>query len=192
MKKSSSKLIIICIVLMSGSYIFPFWRINLEAPQYPEGLEMKIWLNHLSGDVSKVNGLNHYIGMKLIKEDEFSEFQVIPWVLAILLLAGLIAAVLKWRKVLYAWVLLLVAGGVIAFVDFYNWEYDYGHNLNPNAAIRVPGMSYQPPLFGYKQLLNFTAGSLPDTGAYLLIVPALIIIGLLGYEYFRQKNTLTT
>lgn len=36
--------------------------------------------------------------------------------------------------------------GLIGFVDFYLWEYDYGHNLNPKAPIKIPGQSYQPPL----------------------------------------------
>ena len=39
--------------------------------------------------------------------------------------------------------LLLVA--VAGLADFWRWEYNYGHELNPEAAIIVPGMSYQPP-----------------------------------------------
>jgi len=50
---------------------------------------------------------------------------------------------------------LFVLFGIIAMVDFWRWEYDYGHDLDPNAAIIVPGMAYQPPLIGFKQLLNF-------------------------------------
>ena len=59
--------------------------------------------------------------------------------------------------------------GIIAMIDFYRWNYDYGHNLDPNAAIKVPGMAYQPPLIGYKQLLNFGAYSIPDTGGWIFI-----------------------
>jgi copper chaperone NosL len=43
------------------------------------------------------------------------------------------------------------------------------HNLDPNAAIQVPECPYQPPLLGYKQLLNFGAYSIPDTGGWMLI-----------------------
>ena len=50
-----------------------------DPEQYPEGLEMKIWLYKITGDVDKINGLNHYIGMKLIHEDEFPEFKMIPY-----------------------------------------------------------------------------------------------------------------
>jgi len=162
----------------------------LEAPQYPEGLEMQIWLYKITGDVEKINGLNHYIGMKLIHEDEFPEFKIMPWVLAMLILFGIVVAITRKRALLLAWLgsLLLAAG--IAFCDFYQWLYDYGHNLDPHAAIKVPGMSYQPPLFGYKQLLNFLAGSFPDSGGYFVIVAAVGILGVVVYEQFFTKKHL--
>jgi copper chaperone NosL len=72
-------------------------------------------------------------------------------------------------------------------VDFYLWGYDYGHNLDPTAAIVVPGMSYQPPLIGTKQLLNFTAFSGPDIGGWIFLVSALLAIGTLIYEKLKNK-----
>ena len=75
----------------------------------------------------------------------------------------------------------------MAFYDFYQWLYDYGHNLNPHAAIKVPGMTYQPPMLGYKQLLNFLAGSFPDIGGYLVIIAALGIVGVVIREQFGRK-----
>ncbi len=54
-------------LLLPVTLLFPLWKIELTAPQYPEGLEMKIWLLILSGDVEVINGLNHYIGMGVIK-----------------------------------------------------------------------------------------------------------------------------
>jgi len=59
---------------------------------------------------------------------------------------------------------LLVAAGTVGMVDFYQWEFDYGHNLDPHAIIKIDGMSYQPPLIGSKQLLNFLAHSYPAIG----------------------------
>ena len=44
----------------------PLWQIQLWAPQYPEGLNMKIWHN----------GLNHYIGMREIRAEMFPEFPI--------------------------------------------------------------------------------------------------------------------
>jgi copper chaperone NosL len=61
-------------------------------------------------------------------------------------------------------------GAVAGLVDFWLWSYDYGHNLDPTAAIKVPGMSYQPPLIGSKQLLNFVATSWPALGGLAAMV----------------------
>ncbi len=72
-------------------------------------------------------------------------------------------------------------------VDFYRWGYQYGHNLDPNAAIQVPGMTYQPPIIGYKNLLNFTAYSGPDIGGWIMIVSGCIAGMLLGWEQFLRK-----
>jgi copper chaperone NosL len=63
--------------------------------------------------------------------------------------------------------------------DYYTWEYDYGHDLDlENAIIKLEGMSYQPPLIGSKQLLNFRATSIPAGGGYALI--ASLAMGVLA------------
>jgi copper chaperone NosL len=188
MKTSSRNIILLCTFMMIGAFFFPFWKIMLEAPQYPEGLEMKIWLYKITGDVDKINGLNHYIGMKLIHEDEFPEFKIMPWALGLLIAFGMIGAIMRKRTLVWAWIAALAVAGGVAFYDFYQWLYDYGHNLDPHAAIKVPGMSYQPPMLGYKQLLNFLAGSFPDFGGYLVILAALGIVGVAVYEQFFRKN----
>lgn len=59
---------------------------------------------------------------------------------------------------------------------FGDGEYNYGHNLDPNAAIIVPGMAYQPPLIGFKQLLNFGAFSIPDKGGWLFILSGVCML----------------
>jgi copper chaperone NosL len=153
---------------MLGAYVLPLWHILLDAPQYPEGLEMKIWLNGLSGNINQINGLNHYIGMKHIAIGDFREFTILPYVFGAVLALGAVAAIINSRKLAIGWFTCLCLFAIIGFSDFYVWEYNYGHHLNPHAAIKVEGMNYQPPLVGYKQLLNFTAGSLPDTGGLLV------------------------
>jgi hypothetical protein len=56
---------------------------------------------------------------------------------------------------------------LVGLADFYRWEFEYGHNLDPHAAIKVPGLAYQPPLIGPKKLLNFTAHSWPGAGGWI-------------------------
>ena len=77
---------------------------------------------------------------------------------------------------------------IAALVDFYLWGYDYGHNLDPNAAIVVPGMAYQPPVIGTKQLLNFTAFSGPDIGGWIFIAAGGIAMGALIYDIYKSRK----
>lgn len=175
-------------LLMISAYFVPLWQILMWAPQYPEGLEMKIGIDTLSGDVKIISALNHYIGMKHIEVEMFPEFGYMIYIVAVLIGVGLLAAL--WGKRLGLWIFagLLVATGIAALVDFYLWGYDYGHNLDPTAAISIPGMSYQPPLIGTKQLLNFTAFSGPDIGGWIFMVSAVMAIGALVYEIYINRT----
>lgn len=194
MKKiSTTSRIILAFASLSliAVYFLPVWRIDLSAPQYPEGLSMSIWLNKLSGQVEIINGLNHYIGMKHIKAEMFPEFSYLVYVLGAFILFGLITALTGNRKVLLSFILTTIVAGIAAMVDFYKWGYDYGHNLDPTAAIQIPGFSYQPPLIGHKQLLNFDAYSFPDTGGWLVIAIAGIFISVWFFDYLKRRKNNT-
>ena len=158
------------------------------APQYPEGLEMKIWINTLSGDVKIISALNHYIGMKHIEVEMFPEFKYMIYVVGFLIAVGIITAVAGRRPLLWIYAGLIVAAGIAALWDFWRWGYDYGHNLDPRAPIVVPGMAYQPPLIGTKQLLNFTAFSGPDIGGWVFLVVAIAVFGIIFYERTSSKT----
>ncbi len=175
---------------MIGGYFLPLWEIQLWAPQYPEGLNMKIWLSCLSGDYEIINGLNHYIGMKHIKQEMFPEFSYMGYVLAFMILMGLLPVLTGTRRWLVIFVGILLLGGGLGLFDFWRWGYDYGHDLDPKAAISVPGMSYQPPIIGYKSLLNFVAYSGPDKGGWILIVAGAIATTLLFWEFGWLKKFL--
>jgi copper chaperone NosL len=182
MQTKSRVLIALAATLMISAYFFPLWQILLEAPQYPEGLGMKIWLHGITGNIDQINGLNHYIGMKEIIPEEFWEFKVVPYIFAGLIFLGYLAAFAGKRGFLWLWVGCLVIFAIAGFTDFYLWEYEYGHNLDPRAAIKVEGMTYQPPLIGYKQLLNFLAGSLPDVGGIAAGISGFLAVSVLFYE----------
>ena len=157
----------------------PLWRIELSAPQYPEGLVMVIYPDKLAGDVDVINGLNHYIGMRTLHAEDFPEFKYLPYIIGAFAGVGLIGFLLKQKWLFRSWSIAYILFGIIAMVDFYRWEYNYGHELDPSAPIKVPGMSYQPPFIGYKQLLNFGAYSIPDIGGWIFIAVGLaIVIGL--------------
>lgn len=192
-KKTSLNLITRIILFLSGVALFivlivPIWKIELTAPQYPEGLEMFIHADKLSGDIDIINGLNNYIGMKQIHENEFKEFLVLPYLIGFFAATIILVSILNKRKLLYVWFGLFLLFALVIGVDFYIWLYDYGHNLDPTAPIKVPGMTYQPPLIGFKQLLNFGAFSIPAIGGWLMIAVAAAVAGLITFEYSTNKN----
>ncbi len=170
----SRGLLALASLLLILTYFLPLWRIELVAPQYPEGLRMFIWVNRITGgtefDLYNINLLNHYIGMKSIEPEAIPELKILPFIIGFLIAFGLLSAILGKRVLLYAWVITFVLLGVAGLADFYKWEYDYGHNLDPNAPIKIPGLAYQPPLIGTRQLLNMLASSFPDVGGYIAVV----------------------
>lgn len=183
----SRLLVLLASLLMVVAYFVPFWKIEMWAPQYPEWLHMKIWLYKITGDVDIINGLNHYIGMKHIRVEMFPEFKIMPYLLAALIAFGLLSGLLAKRALVVAFLILLLIAGTAGLVDFYLWGYDYGHNLDPSAAIKVPGMSYQPPLIGSKELLNFVAYSVPDWGGIALGISGVMVIVALWLDRKLSK-----
>ena len=172
MSKTPRILVVLASVVMIGVYFFPLWNVRLTAPQYPEGLGMQIRINTVEGatenDLNNINNLNHYIGMKRIEPEAIPELRIMPWIVAGIIVTGLATAALAKRQLLYAWAAGFLAIALIGLIDFWKWEYDYGHNLdNEHAILKIPGMTYQPPLIGAKQLLNFRAVSLPSIGGIL-------------------------
>ena len=161
------------VLCIASLFFFPLWRITLDAPQFPGGLYMDIWINKIGGSggeniIQNINILNHYIGMKKIEPDSIKELAYFPFVVWGLVFLGVVAIWINKRKVYLSWAILLLVLAILGVYDFYLWEYDYGHDLDPKAPIKVPGMVYQPPLFGRKDLLNFVAHSYPATGGILM------------------------
>ncbi|HBH85363.1 MAG: hypothetical protein A2X05_17640 [Bacteroidetes bacterium GWE2_41_25] len=171
--------------------LFPIWKITLIAPQYPRGMGFYIWANKIVGDkpgtLKNINILNHYIGMKPIEPDSIPELKYIKYILlGIAGMAFIMAVFNKWQLNL-VWVIIFVATIALAFYDFYLWEYDFGHNLNPDAAIKVEGMAFQPPLIGKKLIMNFTAISSPMLGSLFIVLS--MVSGVLAVFFgIRQKK----
>jgi len=192
MNTKSRIMVAVAALMLILTFFFPLWTIDLNAPQYPEGLGIRIWLDQISGmkpnDLQSINGLNHYIGMKVIDPESIPELKIMPYIIVFMIVFGLLNAYMKNRKLIYIWLILFIVLGVIGMYDFYMWEYDYGHQLNPDAPIKVPGMTYQPPLIGSKQLLNISAVSLPSTAAIVIFISIFLNIAALYVDTKGKKN----
>ena len=140
----------------------------------------------LTNDTPKIiNALNHYIGMHEIRPDEFKEFKWLPFtIIAFSVLALLSAIVGRWHFATIGWILFILFG-VFMLGDFYRWLYEYGHNLNPQAAIKMD--PFTPNIIGVKQIANFKVISLPGSGAILMGFAA-ILGPIIVWLESRQKR----
>lgn len=179
----SKVMLLVVAALFIGALFVPMWQIQLDAPQYPEGLVLRLHANKIGGDVEIINGLNHYIGMATLHSENFFEFTVLPYIFGGLGLISMLLIFIANKKAVLGFLIFYILFVAVAAIDFYRWNYEYGHNLDPNAAIKVPGMAYQPPLIGYKQMLNFGAYSIPDIGGWFLIICGLLLLFIVLKEY---------
>jgi len=193
MTRLSRILVFATSVALLATFVLPLWKINLHAPQYPEGLGMRIWLSTVKGaganDLANINELNHYIGMKRIEPDTIPELRFMPPIVLALAALGLLAAATSRRWLLHLWGSAFILVAAAGLADFYRWLYDYGHDLAPDAAIQVPGMVYTPPLIGAKTLLNFTAVSWPGAGGWIAILAGTLAGATMVYEIRAWRAT---
>lgn len=179
-------------VLLLGTFLSPIWRITLEAPQYPTGVTMYIWINKISGSepgtLQNINILNHYVGMKMIEPESIPELKYFPKIIIALALLGVIFGLINNKKLWLTFGVIIIILGILGVYDFYLWEYDYGHNLADDAPIKVPGQAYQPPVFGSKMLLNFNAISYPYYGS-IFIGLSLVLSFVSFFLKRKQDNT---
>lgn len=135
---------------------------------------MYIWINKINGSeegtLQNINILNHYVGMKKIVPESIPELKYFPIVIIIMSVLGMAVALTNKKWLWIGWLSVFAILCLLGLYDFYLWEYDYGHNLDPTAPIKIPGMAYQPPLIGNKMLLNFLAKSWPATGGWFVVL----------------------
>lgn len=192
MKNLPRILMIVGVAALMMLFLFPMWRITLYAPQYPDGVTMFIWINKIEGEtpgtIQNINILNHYVGMKYIEPDSIPELKYFPYIIMAMSLLGLVMAGINRKAGYLIWFLLFVVMAGLGVYDFYLWEYDYGHNLSDTAPIKIPGASFQPPVFGTKDILNFVAESYPHTGGYFAgLAGALALLAFWLKHKFRTS-----
>jgi hypothetical protein len=149
------------------------------APQYPEGLRLDIYSYKLVGgnggqDLKEINVLNHYIGMRDLIVDDFTEFKWLPFVVGAIGLLYVRAAVVGTVGGLVDVLVLNIYFSAFALWSFGYKMYIYGHTLAPTAAVTVP--AFMPPMFGYKQLANFEVYSYPQAASYAMGLSTLLLV----------------
>ena len=181
-------------VLGAGAFLlialfFPLWEITMFAQMFPEGIRMSIFAHKLVGgnegaDLQGINILNHYIGMREIRAQDFPEMKFIPFALGLFFLLGLRTAVFGRVHQLVDLLVLFTYFGLFSLGAFYYRMHSFGHQLSPEAPIKVD--AFTPPVFGHQHIANFDVYSYPALGTYLLGAYAVVLGALLLLEARRK------
>ena len=178
-------LVLVAAVLLIPSFLFPLYQMTLYSNQFPDGLVLKIYSYALEGghnnnrdDLREINSLNHYIGMRPLLESDFSEFKWLPFGIGAFVLLALRAIAFGKMSKLVDLVVLFFYFALFSLWSFGHRLYQYGHVLDPTAAIKVAPFS--PPLIGTQQIANFTVNNYPGPATYLIAASlTLMIVALL-------------
>lgn len=157
---------------------------TLTSTFYYNGLRLNIYASKVTGDLSELNILNHYIGMMNI-DNSLPEFRWIPWVFGCIVLLSLIIAIWPSRMISTSAIMLILLGLGITGGDFYYRLYEYGHQFDPSAAIQVPG--FTPKIIGHYMLANFSVTTGFGAGGYLTILGTLLLLGAFAYNLQRKR-----
>ena len=165
-------------LLLVASIFLPYWRMTLLAPQYPDGLRVAAYLNHLEGDVREIDGLNHYIGMRPLGEAAKLERSLS--IAALLVIALLVVAAIyihnRWAALLTLPALLFPA---VFLADLHYWLRHFGTNLDPGAPLSSSVDPFVPPVLGRGVVGQFATVATPGTGLMLAAIASLaILVGL--------------
>jgi len=186
-------LLLLASLLLVPAMVSPLWRLTMFAPQYQEGLRLDIYSYKLEGgnhgqDAKEINLLNHYIGMKDLVAEDFSEFKWMPFVVGAIGLLFLRTAVHGRMASLIDVIVLYGYFAAFSLWSFGYKLYSYGHELAPTAAVKVG--PFMPPMFGYKKLANFEVYSYPGVGSYALGLVAVVLVLAMALAWRESRRTL--
>lgn len=170
-----SALLAIAAVMLAVSFMLPYWRMKLLAPQYPKGLFVTAYLNRLTGDVQEIDGLNHYIGMRPLNDAAQLERQTSAMLIGVM--AGLLLAAIVIHN---RWAALLALPGLLFplgfLADLQFWLANFGTNLDPTAALSSSIKPFVPPVLGTGTIGQFKTIATAGEGLWLATAASLVTL----------------
>jgi len=181
----STMLLIGAAALLVISVFLPYWRMRLNAPQYPNGLFVTVYVNRMVGDIREIDGLNHYIGMAPLEQAAQIERSLAPIALAVivLMIVGVAFIHSKWLAI---FAIPAMTFPVIFLADMWIWLWYYGNNLDPTAALSSSIEPFTPMILGTGHVGQFSTTAWLMPGWYLAFLAA-VMTGV-GLHYRRQAR----
>jgi hypothetical protein len=178
-----SAILIVAALLLVTSMFLPYWQMKMTAPQYPKGLLVDVYVNHLQGDVREIDALNHYLGMPPLDDGgrfERSISYVAIGILGMLLLTSVFVGN-QWAAI---FALPALAWPAIFLADLWLILYRYGHSIDPESALGGAIDPFTPPILGEGKVGQFGTVASFQIGLYLSIAACILI--LIGLWFHRR------
>lgn len=182
----STILLVLAALFLAVSIFFPFWRMRLNAPQYPGGLFVTVYVTQMTGDVAEIDGLNHYIGMAPLDEAAQIERSLAPIALAViaLMVVGVAFIHSKWFAV---FAIPTMTFPFVFLADMWIWLWYYGNHLDPTAPLSSSIKPFTPVILGTGYVGQFSTNAWLLPGWYLAALAAILAgVGL----HFRRRARL--
>jgi hypothetical protein len=173
---------IAALILMASTFM-PYWRMGMTAPQYPKGLYVNVYVNHLEGDMKEIDSLNHYLGMPTLNEGGQLE-RSLSLVAIIALGLVLAASVFVHNQFAVLLALPVLAFPVIFLADLWYILYTYGHSIDPTSPLGSAIEPFTPPLVGAGKIGQFGTAASLEIGFYLAVLAAVVV--LIGLYFHRR------
>jgi hypothetical protein len=179
-------LLLAAALLLLTSLFLPYWQITMFAPQYPSGLTVTTYITHVGGQVSEVDILNQYIGMKPLESAALLEKRfglLLITAMALLLVTAVkihspFAAFLSLPAVLYP---------LIFLGDLQFWLANFGLNLDPHAPLNLAVKPFVPHVLGVGYIGQFKSVALPCSGLVLAICATVLAVAGLWLQRRAYK-----
>lgn len=165
------------------SIFLPYWHMDLDAPQYPNGLFLTAYVNSLQGDVKEIDGLNHYIGMRPLGEAAAFERANAVWMIIAMFLLVEGAAFVHSR-----WAVLLALPAIVFpavfLIDLYYWMAKFGQNLDPAAPLSSSVKPFTPTVLGDGGIGQFRTYAELGDGYWLAVACSVLVV--IGFYFHRR------
>jgi hypothetical protein len=170
-------------ILLLVSAFIPWWHMELVAPQYPSGLYLTAYVNHLAGDVKEIDGLNHYIGMRPLDEAAQLEKFISIWAIIamVLLVEGAAFVHSRWAVLLAIPAIFFPVGFL---VDLHFWMAHFGQNLDPKAPLSASVKPFTPTVLGEGGIGQFRTYAEMGLGMWFAIGSSVLTI--IGFFFHRR------
>lgn len=162
--------------LFLSSLTRPWWGMVMFAPQYPNGLFTTTTLQGMSGDVSEIDQLNHYIGMMKLDEAALLERAAAPYLVWVSAGLAVVALAVRWRWLAWALRLPLMIFPLFFLLDLKVWLWYAGNHLDPRAALSNSIKSFTPVMLGEGKIAQFRTLAWLEPGFWFALAGAALVL----------------